>query len=179
MLKLNQKGSSRFRLGEAGALPILLLIATIGLIGFLVVSSSADFKDKLFAQLFSKPASHAVSEPISSPISPSPAASSSATPIPSPVPDTILPSVNITNPINGATVKKNTTVNIQTNASDNIAVSKVEFYVNNVLVCTDTIAAYNCSWNVPKNPRVNYNLTAKAYDTSGNSSSNTINVRSK
>lgn len=164
-----------YKLSQKGAIPVLILIAAVGLISFLVVSSTADFKDKLFAQLFPKPPSYAVSNPISEPISPTPVPTS----IPTPAPDIIPPSVNITNPLNGSKVRKSTTVNIQASASDNVAVSRVEFYVNNVLVCTDTTSMYNCSWNVPKQPRVNYNLTAKAYDTSENSSSNTISVTSK
>lgn len=154
---------------QKGAVPVLILIAALGLVAFLVVSSSASFKDKLFAQLFPKRSSYALSEPISGPISPSP----------TPTPDTVAPTVSITSPLNGATVRKNSTVTIQATASDNVAVSKVEFYVAGSLICTDTISSYSCSWRVPKQPRVTYSITATAYDTSGNTAKNSISVSSK
>ncbi len=49
MLKLNQKG----------AIPLLLLIAGIGLLVFIFITSTTSFKDKLFNTLFPKPPSHA------------------------------------------------------------------------------------------------------------------------
>ena len=78
------------------------------------------------------------------------------------------PSVSITSPRNGTSVSRNTTINIQANATDNKGVRKVEFYVNNVLKCTDTTSPYTCSWQVPSARRIKYNLTATAYDLSGN-----------
>ena len=155
------------RLNQKGAVPVLVLVAAVGLVGFLLVSSSAEFKNKVFNQLFSKPSSQAVSGPISGPVTPSP------------TPDTTPPSVTITNPTNGSIVRKNSTVNITANASDNVAVSKVEFYVAGVLRCSNNVSPYSCSWNVPKPPRVTYNITAKAYDTSGNTASNSISVTSR
>ena len=45
---------------EQGFVYVPILIAAIALIGFIFVSSSADFKSKLFSQLFpNKPKSHA------------------------------------------------------------------------------------------------------------------------
>lgn len=179
----NQKSSPRACVDasrEAGVIPVLVLVAAIGLIGFLAISSSADFKNKLFAQLFSKPSSHAVSGPISSPIiSPFPTPTLAPTPVPTPAPDTINPSVSITFPINGSTVRKNSNVTIQATASDNVGVSKVEFYVAGSIVCTDTAAPYSCVWRVPKPPRVTYSIQAKAYDTSNNSAQHSISITSK
>lgn len=153
-----------FKLSEKGAVPVLVLVFLLGVVVFVMFSSSADFKNKLFAQLYPKPVSRAVSEPISSPTPPS---------------DTTVPTVNITNPVNGSTVKKGSTVNITANASDNVAVSRVEFYIAGNIRCLDAAAPYTCSWNVPKQPRVTYNITAKAYDSSGNAGSNSVNVTSK
>lgn len=90
--------------------------------------------------------------------------------------DNISPAVSITSPGNGATVSRSSTVSIQAAASDNIGISKVEFYVNGGLKCSDTLAAYSCNWKVSGKPNASYNLTAKAYDTSGNTSSNSITV---
>jgi hypothetical protein len=78
--------------------------------------------------------------------------------------DFALPTVSITSPANGSTVKKHTTVTIAASASDNVGVTKVEFYVTNVLLCTDTDAPYTCAWSVPAPPNVQYQLLSKAYD---------------
>lgn len=154
-----------FILSEKGAVPVLVLVSLLGVVAFVMFSSSADFKDKLFSQLYpNKPVSRAASEPISSPIPPS---------------DTIPPTVNITNPANGSTVRKSSTVDITASASDNAAVARVEFYVAGSLRCLDAAAPYICSWSVPKQSRVAYTLTAKAYDSNGNIGSNSVNVTSK
>src|ERR1035437_385811 len=61
MVKLNQKGVIHY----------LLLIAALALVAFIVFSSTASFKDKLFAQLFPKKSSFAsgLSNPTPSPSS--------------------------------------------------------------------------------------------------------------
>lgn len=92
--------------------------------------------------------------------------------------DTVPPSVSITAPSNNATVTKNTTVSINASASDNVGVTKVEMYVNNVLTCTDTTLPYSCSWKVPAKPNTTYTLKAIAYDARGNTGVNTITVKS-
>lgn len=79
--------------------------------------------------------------------------------------DTILPSVSIISPANGTV---SGTVNIAASASDNTAISKVEFFVNDVLQGTDSTAPYSHSWNTTVLVRGNYTLTAKAYDTANN-----------
>lgn len=113
-------------------------------------------------------------EPITGPI-PSP----SPTPTPTPTPDTQNPTVSITYPLYGSFIKKNNVLDIQASASDNVAISKVEFYVNNNLICIDTTSPYICSWFVGKKPRVTYTISAKAYDTSNNTASHSITVTSK
>lgn len=111
---------------------------------------------------------------------PTPTPTPSPTPQPTPAtPDLEPPTVNITDPVNGSRVRKNTTITIQANAFDNIQVSKVEFFVNNQLLCTDVSGGYSCNWSIPKWPGVYYDLKAKAYDPSGNSSSHVVTVRSK
>src|SRR3989344_1064647 len=44
---------------DSGIAHILLLLAAAGLIGFLLVTNSFEFRDKLFSRLFPKPPSHA------------------------------------------------------------------------------------------------------------------------
>jgi subtilisin family serine protease len=92
--------------------------------------------------------------------------------------DNTAPTVAITSPANGATVTRNSVVNINANASDNIGVVKVEFYVGTTLTCTDTAAPYTCAWQVP-NPKASYSLKATAYDVVGKTTTHTISVSSK
>lgn len=102
--------------------------------------------------------------------------SATPTPSPTPTPDTTPPTVTITNPASGASVKGGSTVNITVDASDNVRVTQVEFYINNNLQCTDMASPYNCSWNVPRGKKTTYVLNAKAYDQANNSSSAFITV---
>ena len=46
---------------QGGALPILILLAAVGILGFLLISNTFDFRDTLFNQLFPKPPSQAAS----------------------------------------------------------------------------------------------------------------------
>jgi hypothetical protein len=92
--------------------------------------------------------------------------------------DNTAPTVAITSPANGATVQRNSVVNINANASDNIGVVKVEFYVGTTLTCTVTAAPYTCAWQVP-NPKGNFTLKATAYDAVGKTATHTISVSSK
>jgi subtilisin family serine protease len=82
--------------------------------------------------------------------------------------DGIAPTAAINSPVNNSTVPRRTTVTISATASDNIGVTRVEFYVNNALTCTDTAAPYTCSWSVPNTKGVAYNLQARALDAAGN-----------
>ena len=82
-------------------------------------------------------------------------------------PDSTLPAVQITQPSSG-TVRRRSTMTIAADASDNVGVVRVEFYVNGVRVCTDTAAPYTCSWKVPSAVNKSYILQAKAYDAIGN-----------
>lgn len=87
-------------------------------------------------------------------------------PTPTPTPDTTAPTVSLTAPVNSATV--NGTVAVSADASDNVGVTKVEFYVNNVLKSTDTTAPYSYSWDTTAVVNGSYTLSAKAYDAAGN-----------
>jgi hypothetical protein len=82
------------------------------------------------------------------------------------VADTTAPTVSISAPANGASVSG--TVSVTASASDNVGVTKVEFYVNGALQATDTASPYTFSWNTAAVPNGSYTLTAKAYDAAGN-----------
>jgi hypothetical protein len=76
--------------------------------------------------------------------------------------DTTLPTVSITAPANGATVSGN--VSVTASASDNVGVTKVEFYVDGALKNTDTTSPYAWTWDSTTVANGSHSLTAKAYD---------------
>ena len=82
--------------------------------------------------------------------------------------DKIAPSVSITSPASGAGYTAAQTVNIAASASDNIGVSKVEFYQNGVLKCTDTSSPYGCAWSFTSSNNGTHSWTAKAFDATRN-----------
>jgi len=76
--------------------------------------------------------------------------------------DTQAPAVSITAPLNGATVVG--TVAVNATASDNVGVTKVEFYLDGALKSTDTTSPYSWSWDTTASSNGSHSLTAKAYD---------------
>jgi len=88
--------------------------------------------------------------------------------------DTTSPTVAIISPLNNSQVNRNTTVTISANASDNVAIQKIEFYVNNSLKCTDTSSAYSCTWLVPHQKNEVYTLRANAFDVAGNTTQSSL-----
>jgi hypothetical protein len=91
--------------------------------------------------------------------------------------DTQAPTVSVTAPINGATVSGTTTVTAS--ASDNVGVSKVDFYVDGVLKGTDTSSPYSYSWVTTSYANGSHTVYAKAYDAANNvgtSATNTVTV---
>lgn len=92
--------------------------------------------------------------------------------------DTTPPTASVTSPLDGSTVKAPSKVLIQADALDNVAISKVDFYVDNSLKCTDIATPYSCSWSVPGKKNASYAITVKAYDQATNQSQTTITVRS-
>lgn len=80
--------------------------------------------------------------------------------------DTTAPTASITAPANGATVSG--TVSVTANASDNVGVTKVEFYADGALRTTDTTSPYSWSWDTTTFANSSHTLVAKAYDAAGN-----------
>jgi len=92
--------------------------------------------------------------------------------------DATPPTVNLTAPVSGAYVH-GTAVALSANASDNIAVAKVQFQIDGVNVgSADTTAPYTASWNTTSVTDGQHVVTAIATDTSGNatSASETVTV---
>lgn len=85
------------------------------------------------------------------------------------------PTVAITSPADHSIIR-GTSVRIAASATDNIGVTKVEFYLNRSLIKTITVAPYSFSWPLRPSLRpTTFMLYAKAYDTKGNvSTSRTI-----
>ncbi|HEX5748959.1 MAG TPA: Ig-like domain-containing protein [Archangium sp.] len=77
------------------------------------------------------------------------------------------PTVSLTAPAAGATVTGSVTVSAT--ASDNVGISKVEFYDGATLVGSDSTSPYSLSWNSRNGPNGSRTLTARAIDTAGNS----------
>jgi Bacterial Ig domain len=80
--------------------------------------------------------------------------------------DTTAPATSITAPANGATVSG--TVSVTASASDNVGVTKVEFYLDGALRTTDTTSPYSWSWDTTTFANSAHSLVAKAYDAAGN-----------
>lgn len=74
----------------------------------------------------------------------------------------------ISNTTTGGYYKAGTRLTLKATATDS-NMAKVEFYVDGVLKCTDTVAAYTCTWVMPSTKNSSFTVTAKAYDKAGNS----------
>jgi C1A family cysteine protease len=88
--------------------------------------------------------------------------------------DTTPPVVNITSPVNNSAVQNS--INVSVNATDNVAVAKVQLAVDGVLQATDTVAPYLFTIDTTKWGDGSHSLMATAYDTSGNSSETAVTI---
>jgi hypothetical protein len=83
--------------------------------------------------------------------------------------DSTPPTVSMSGPATNAVVRQSVTVSA--NATDNIAVAGVQFYVDgNPLGAEDMTAPYSVSWNTTAIADGSHTLSAVAWDTSGNRS---------
>ncbi len=81
--------------------------------------------------------------------------------------DTQAPTVAITSPASGSSVKGN--VKITASVADaHSGVVRVDFYANGVLVASKVGAPFFVNWQTNKLPRGQYTLTAVAVDAAGN-----------
>jgi hypothetical protein len=88
--------------------------------------------------------------------------------------DTIAPIASITSPSNGSTIAKKVTV--KATASDNIAVTKLELYIDGVLKSVTNTSSLSYNWNTNTASNGSHTITAKAYDGAGNTGAQTITV---
>jgi thermitase len=84
------------------------------------------------------------------------------------------PIVNIIYPQNESKVSGK--VKIMVSASDDLGINKIEFYINNKLVATDSEYPYEYQWNSKTVKDGEYWITASASDTSGNSAETKIRI---
>lgn len=90
--------------------------------------------------------------------------------------DTTNPTVTITAPADNPHDWSSGNLAVSATASDNVAVAKIEFYIDDSLVATENAATINRTWMRSGTPNGSYTLKAKAYDTSGNTSETSIIV---
>ena len=88
--------------------------------------------------------------------------------------DTTAPTVVITNPVNGSTVSG--TISATVTSSDNIAVTKVEYLIDDVLVTSSTSSPFSASINTALYTNASHTIQAKAYDAAGNIGTNSVSV---
>lgn len=91
-------------------------------------------------------------------------------------PDTQNPVVTITDPSSDPYSWSSGNLQVAATATDNVSVSKIEFYVNDQLAATQNSASINRTWMQNGTPAGAYTLKAKAYDTSGNTAETSITV---
>lgn len=91
--------------------------------------------------------------------------------------DTTAPRVRFLDPEDGDEVNGNQTVSIS--ATDNVAVRRVEFYIDDRLFASWSHGPYTVKWKTKDSSRGNHTLKCMAYDGAGNSASNRITVRVK
>lgn len=80
--------------------------------------------------------------------------------------DTSPPAVTLTSPVNGSKIKRYSYFTATASASDNVGVTKVNFYYKGRLKCSDTTAPYSCSIRMVNGS--NLSVYARAYDAAGN-----------
>ncbi len=88
--------------------------------------------------------------------------------------DKTAPTVSLTAPLSGATVSSNATVTAS--ASDNVGISKVDFYVDSASstpIATIATVPYTFTWNTTTATNGTHTLYAKASDAAGNSTTST------
>jgi len=88
--------------------------------------------------------------------------------------DNQAPVVDITSPLNGATVSG--TVNITADAIDQTSVSRVEFLIDGQLLGNDTTSPYAAPWNSTGLVNGNHFILARAFDILNNLGTDTISV---
>lgn len=88
--------------------------------------------------------------------------------------DSTNPTVTITDPADNPHSWTSGNLYLKATATDNVAVQKIEFYVNDILVATENAAIIERLWSYAGTPAGSYVLKARSYDTSGNTADASI-----
>lgn len=80
--------------------------------------------------------------------------------------DYTAPTVSITSPVSGSTVSG--LVNIDVDATDDVGVTRVDFYRKGALIGSDTTPPFSLAWDTTAEPNDSSVLSAKAFDATGN-----------
>lgn len=88
--------------------------------------------------------------------------------------DVTPPVVAIVSPGNGETVWG--TLAFNATATDDGGVERVAFFVDEVLLSSDTVLPYGATWNSRSSPNGNHTLSARAFDAAGNIASTSVVV---
>ena len=85
--------------------------------------------------------------------------------------DTTPPATSLTAPAANATLSG--TATLTADATDNIGVTRVEFYTGTTKIGESTSSPYSLSWNTQSVANGTYSLTSKAFDAAGNQADST------
>ncbi|MFA5157725.1 MAG: Ig-like domain-containing protein [Patescibacteria group bacterium] len=86
------------------------------------------------------------------------------------------PTITITAPVGNPYNWVEGNLTITASATDNVAVQKIELYINDQLVATENAATIARVWQQNNAPAGTYTLKAKSYDTSNNTAETTITI---
>ncbi len=86
------------------------------------------------------------------------------------------PVVTITQPASSPWEWDSSNLAIFASANDNVAVQKIQFLINGILVAEQSGTPINRTWLAEGTPLGSYTLTAKAFDTSGNTAETSITI---
>lgn len=92
------------------------------------------------------------------------------------VADAIAPVATITKPLNGISIAGGATATISATATDNIAVTKFELYIDGVKMTTSTSGSLSYSWSTKRVSIGSHTITVKAYDAANNIGTSTVSV---
>ena len=84
------------------------------------------------------------------------------------------PSISIINPFEGAIVSG--IVLIEAQASDESGISRLEFWLDGLILGNDSVLPYSFSWNTINASNGEHSILVKAFDSFNNSSTQSINV---
>jgi hypothetical protein len=90
--------------------------------------------------------------------------------------DATPPTVTITTPVNGTSLAGLRKTSIKASGKDNIAVSKMELYVDGALKSTVTGSSFSWNWDLRSATTGSHTITVKAFDATGNTAYTTSSV---